>query len=75
MEQKIREILCKANPEIESYEGEDIIGDMGIDSHDIFNIVIGISPQGIEINPIYLKVSNFTSLSRIEKMIREIKGC
>ena len=75
MKEKIIEVLSKVNPDIATYEGENLISDMGIDSHDIFNIVVGLEEIfDVEIEPIYLKVSNFTSIEKIEKMIQEIKG-
>lgn len=76
LKQKIKEIIGKVNPEIYMYEGDNLVGDMGIDSHDIFNIVIDLEEEfDIEIEPIYLKSSNFSSLEKIEKMILTIKGC
>lgn len=76
MKEKIKQILCKVNPKVEAYEGEHLVKDMEIDSHDIFNIVVDLEEAfGIEISPIYLKMSNFTSVEKIEKMIQEIKGC
>lgn len=76
MKEKIKQILCKVNPKVEAYEGEDLVKDMEIDSHDIFNIVVDLEEAfGIEISPIYLKMSNFTSVEKIEKMIQEIRGC
>lgn len=76
MKEKIKQILCKVNSKVETYEGENLVKDMEIDSHDIFNIVVDLEETfEMEISPIYLKVSNFNSVERIERMIREIKGC
>lgn len=73
MKKKIIEVLNEVNEEIGSYEGNDMISDLGIDSHDIFNIVVGLEEKfEIEISPLLLKTENFASLEAIEQMIRDI---
>lgn len=74
MQQKIREVLNKVKPGMEIGESDDLIRVLGIDSHDIFNIIAELEEMfHIEIEPIYLKAVNFSSIARIEKMIYEIK--
>lgn len=73
MEQKIREALSELNPEFMSYNGDNLCGDLGIDSHDIFNVVMTLETAfGIEIEPLYMRMENFMSLAKIEAMIGEI---
>lgn len=72
--EKIKEILCKVKPYVEIQEDDELIQTMGIDSHDIFNIVVALEEAfNIRIEPTCLKVSNFSSLERIEKMICDIQ--
>lgn len=73
MKDKIREALKSINPEFESYDGNNLFKDLGIDSHDIFNVVVSLEEMfEIEIPPIYMRMENFESLDKIEAMIREI---
>lgn len=75
MKQKIMKVLNEIKTDVELDEGMDLIKSMEIDSHDIFNIIVGLEEAfEIEIDPTYLKVSNFSSVERIEKMICEIKN-
>ena len=47
---------------------------MGIDSHDIFNVVMNLEAAfDIEIAPVYMRMENFMSIAKIEKMIQEIQ--
>lgn len=74
MEQKIREVLAEINPEFMNYNGDNLCGDMGIDSHDIFNVVMNLETAfDIEIEPVYLRMENFMSIGKIEAMIQEIQ--
>lgn len=74
MEQKIREVLVEINPEFMNYTGDNLCGDLGIDSHDIFNVVMNLETAfDIEIEPVYLRMENFMSIGKIEAMIREIQ--
>jgi len=74
MEQKIREVLAEINPEFMNYNGNNLCGDMGIDSHDIFNVVMNLETAfDIEIEPVYLRMENFMSIGKIEAMIQEIQ--
>ena len=74
MEQKIREVLAESKPECMSYNGDNLCGDLGIDSHDIFNVVMNLETAfEIEIEPIYMRMENFMSIGKIEAMIREIQ--
>lgn len=74
MEQKIRSALAEINPEFMSYNGDNLCGDLGIDSHDIFNVVMILENAfGIEIEPLYMRMENFTSIGKIETMIQEIQ--
>lgn len=74
MEQKIREALAEIKPEFMDYEGDNLCGDLGIDSHDIFNVVVSLETAfDIEIEPIYMRMENFTSIAKIEAMIQEIR--
>lgn len=73
MEKKIREILSEINEEAKSYNGENMIVDLGIDSHDIFNLVFELEQNfNIQIEPEQLRMNNFQSIKAIEKMIKEI---
>lgn len=74
MEQKIREALAEINPEFMNYTGDNLCGDLGIDSHDIFNVVMNLETAfDIEIEPVYLRMENFTSIGKIEAMVQEIQ--
>lgn len=74
MKDEIREALKGINPEFESYDGDNLFEDLGIDSHDIFNVVVSLEEAfGIEIPPIYMRMENFESLDKIESMIREVQ--
>lgn len=74
MEQKIRETLAEINPKFMDYDGDNMCADLGIDSHDIFNVVVNLETAfGIEIEPIYMRMENFMSIGKIEAMIREIQ--
>lgn len=73
MKDKIREALKGINPEFETYDGSNLFEDLGIDSHDIFNVVVSLEDAfDIEIPPIYMRMENFESLDKIEDMILEI---
>lgn len=73
VEEKIREALKDINPEFEKYNGNNLFEDLGIDSHDIFNVVINLEEAfHIEISPIYMRMDNFASIEKIEAMIQEI---
>lgn len=73
MIEKIREALKEINPEFQNYDGSNLFEDLGIDSHDIFNVVVSLEEAfDIEIPPIYMRMENFESLGKIEAMIREI---
>ncbi len=75
MEQKIRETLAEINPEFMNYDGDNMCVDLGIDSHDIFNLVMNLETAfGIEIEPLYLRMENFMSIRKIEAMIQEIQN-
>lgn len=75
MEQKVREALAEINSEFLHYDGDNLCGDMGIDSHDIFNVVMKLETAfGIEIEPLYMRMENFTSISKIAAMIQEIQN-
>ena len=74
MEQKIREALAEINPEFMNYSGDNLCGDLGIDSHDIFNVVMNLETAfDIEIEPLYMRMENFMSIGKIEAMIQEIQ--
>lgn len=74
MKDEIRKALKGINPEFESYDGDNLFEDLGIDSHDIFNVVVSLEEAfGIEIPPIYMRMENFESLDKIEAMIREVQ--
>ena len=73
MEQKIREALAEINPEFMNYSGENLCGDLGIDSHDIFNVVMNLENAfDIEIEPVYMRMENFMSIEKIADMIAKI---
>ena len=73
MEQKIRETLAEIKPELMNYHGDNLCADMGIDSHDIFNVVMNLEAAfDIEIEPVYMRMENFMSIAKIEEMIQEI---
>lgn len=73
MKEKIREALKGINSGFENYNGNNLFEDLGIDSHDIFNVVVSLEEAfDIEIPPIYMRMENFESLDKIEAMIREI---
>lgn len=73
MEKQIRDILSKINEEAKSYNGENMIVDLGIDSHDIFNLVFELEQNfNIQIEPEQLRMNNFQSIKTIEKMIKEV---
>lgn len=73
MEQKIREALAKINPEFMNYSGDNLCGDLGIDSHDIFNVVMNLEDAfGIEIEPVHMRMENFMSIEKIADMIEKI---
>lgn len=73
MEQRIRSVIAKVNPKALECKGTDLISEIGIDSHDIFNIVVELEEEfDIEIDPTFLKAENFCSLANIEKMILEL---
>lgn len=73
MIEKIRETLKGINQGIENYNGNNLFEDLGIDSHDIFNVVVSLEEAfDIEIPPIYMRMENFESLDKIEAMIQEI---
>ena len=75
MEHKIRETLAEINPEFMNYDGDNMCVDLGIDSHDIFNLVMNLETAfGIEIEPLYLRMENFMSIRKIEAMIQEIQN-
>lgn len=74
MEQKIREALAEINSEFMNYSGDNLCGDLGIDSHDIFNVVMNLENAfDIEIEPLYMRMENFMSIGKIEAMIQEIQ--
>lgn len=73
MEQKIREALAEINSEFMNYSGENLCGDLGIDSHDIFNVVMNLENAfDIEIEPVYMRMENFMSIEKIADMIAKI---
>lgn len=73
MEQKIREALAEINPGFMNYDGDNLCADLGIDSHDIFNVVMNLETAfDIEIEPVYMRMDNFMSIGKIEAMIQEI---
>lgn len=73
MKDKIREALKEINPEFQNYNGSNLFEDLGIDSHDIFNVVVSLEEAfDIEIPPTCMRMENFESLDKIEAMIREI---
>lgn len=73
MEKKIREVIARINPKALDCKGIDLIAEIGIDSHDIFNIVVELEEEfDIEIDPTFLKAENFISFSNIEKMINKL---
>lgn len=73
MKDRIREALAAINPEFMNYNGNNLFGDLGIDSHDIFNVVMTLEEAfQIEISPVYMRKENFTSIDKIEEMIEEI---
>lgn len=75
MYEEIRSVLAEINPEFESYEGDNLLEDMEIDSHDIFNVVVALEDAfGIEIDPVFLKMENFMSFESIAAMIERIKN-
>ena len=75
MEQNIRETLADINPEFINYDLDNMCVDLGIDSHDIFNLVMNLETAfGIEIEPLYLRMENFMSIRKIEAMIQEIQN-
>ena len=74
MEQKIRTAIARVNSMAISCPGNDLILELGIDSHDIFNIIVELEEEfDIEIEPIYLRAENFNSFLSIENMICEIR--
>ena len=73
MEKRIREVIARVNPKAMECKGIDLIEEIGIDSHDIFNIVVELEEEfDIEIDPTFLKAENFSSFKNIEKMINEL---
>ena len=73
MEDRIRKALATINPEFVNYHGNNLFEDLGIDSHDIFNVVMALEEAfEIEISPIYMRMENFTSIDKIEEMITGI---
>ncbi len=73
MEQKIREALAEINQGFMNYDGDNLCADLGIDSHDIFNVVMSLETAfDIEIEPVYMRMDNFMSIGKIEAMIWEI---
>lgn len=75
MEQKIRQTLAEINPEFMNYDGDNMCVDLGIDSHDIFNLVMSLETAfDIEIEPLYLRMENFISIRKIGAMIQEIQS-
>ena len=74
MEQEIRNALAEINPGFKSYDGDNMCADLGIDTHDIFNVVVSLENAfGIEIDPLYMRMENFMSIAKIEAMIQEIQ--
>lgn len=74
MQEQIREALKEINPGFENYNGSNLFEDLGIDSHDIFNVVVSLEEAfGIEIPPIYMRMENFVSLDKIAAMILEVQ--
>lgn len=72
MEEKIRQALKGINPRFEDYMGTNLIEDLGIDSHDIFNVVISLEEAfGIEIPPTDMRMENFVSIDKIKDMLEK----
>lgn len=72
MEEKIRQALKGINPRFEDYTGTNLIEDLGIDSHDIFNVVISLEEAfGIEIPPTDMRMENFVSIDKIKDMLEK----
>lgn len=75
MKQEILDILYEANEELEEYNGDDMIEDMVIDSHDIFNIVVELEDHfGIEISPELIVPDNFKNADTILKLVLSIQN-
>lgn len=75
MRQEILEILYETNEELELYNGMDMIEDMVIDSHDIFNIVVELEEHfKIEISPELIVPDNFKNVDTIMKMVELIQN-
>lgn len=75
MKQEILDILYEANEELEEYDGDDMIEDMVIDSHDIFNIVVELEDHfGIEISPELIIPDNFRNADTILKLVSSIRN-
>lgn len=75
MKEIIIKVLQEVKGNIQIDIKDNLITNLGIDSHDIFNIVVKLEEAfDIEIEPIYLRVSNFSSVEKLEEMIKQIKG-
>ena len=73
MEEEIRNALKEIDPKFGDYKGNNLIEDMGIDSHDIFNLVVCLEDAfDIKIPPTALRLENFTSVEKIMSMLKEI---
>lgn len=72
MKERIIDAILSVVPGIETYNGDNMIEDLGIDSHDIFNIVIAIEDEfDIEIPPTKLKIAYFTTVESIVELVEE----
>jgi len=72
MEERVIEAMASAIPEIEGYDGDNLIEDLGIDSHDIFNIIVALEDEfDIEIPPTNLKVARFSSVENIVELVKD----
>lgn len=75
MKQEILEILYEANEGLEEYDGDDMIEDMVIDSHDIFNIVVELEDHfGIEISPELIIPDNFRNADTILELVLSLRN-
>jgi len=77
MKEKIVEILRDINEDIVKYEGNNMLGDMIIDSFDIMQIIAELEEEyHIEVDAKYVVSENFATIDTIVAMMQLcMKGC
>lgn len=75
MEDRIIKVIEEINPEILSYEGDNMMEDGTVDSFEIIDIVVALEEEfGIEIDAALVVAENFANKDTIIKMMQNIIG-